>query len=398
MEDELKSMIESVVKAQLENYRKSMVPSSNEEGGMNNMACKYREKVKVGFRCNGEPVFVWASGNTKEELHRSIADILNRDQKQTLVSKEHPIGALWEDVANQWFDTFHRPKLRPKTLAKDQSLFKKHVLPAFEHRDIASITPVEVQNYLKTKQYYTHVVVQDMMFMMRAIFNNALEDDLIRKNPMNSSRIVNPSIRKPQIRKALLPEEQADIINHIPDLEDVRERRLMALLMFTCMRPCEIYGLKWEDFDLEARTAYIRRNKVFVDGMPIVGDTKTEGSKRPVHLDDQLLRFLAPIEKEGFVIDGVTSESVIRHVWRRIKKQIDVHGMTPYVGRHTFATNMRRAGVPLRTAISIMGHSDERMLLRRYIHVEDQDIADAASKMSSYFGSMASSVVQSDGM
>ena len=80
----------------------------------------------------------------------------------------------------------------------------------------------------------------------------------------------------------------------------------------------------------------------------------------------------------------VTSESVTRNMWNRIKKIIDIHNMTPYVGRHTYATNMNRAGISLRTAMAIMGHKDERMLLRTYTHVDNKDLTDAGNTMTRY--------------
>ena len=78
------------------------------------------------------------------------------------------------------------------------------------------------------------------------------------------------------------------------------------------------------------------------------------------------------------------TEQAAYNMWARIKKTIDVHGMTPYMGRHTFATNMNKAGVPIRTAMAMMGHKDERMLLRRYTHVDTEDLTMATKSVSDY--------------
>lgn len=80
------------------------------------------------------------------------------------------------------------------------------------------------------------------------------------------------------------------------------------------------------------------------------------------------------------------TEQAMRRAWERIKKQINVHGMTPYIGRHTFATNMSKAGIPLKTAMALMGHTDERMLMRHYVHTDMDDIQNAGKVMANFVG------------
>ena len=360
---------------------------SSELKGEYEMAAKLKERVKVGTDENGSPVYAWATGNTKEELHKSIAMLLNVTR-----APETPLSPLqrylWEDCAQTWFDVFHMPKLRPKTAVKDKSLFRLHIKPAFEGMYMDDISTTDIQNYLQSKAHYCKSQVRDIMWMLKAVFSSALEDGHIAKNPMMSDRICNPSQKDIAERVPLSQDEQLDIIDHIADLEDPNERLFMAFLMFTCMRPCEIYGLMWEDIDMRRRVIQICRDLVFVNGMPDIGETKTPESKREIPIDPRLYNYLKPMQSKGYVIgqggDHVSSDSVVRTMWRRIKKTIDVHGMTPYVGRHTYATNMNRAGVPLKTAMAMMGHKDERMLLRTYTHVDNKDLTNAGDTVTKY--------------
>ena len=371
----------------LSNLENVISSDFSDEKGEENMASKFRERVRVGMNESGAPVFAWAVGNSKEELHNSIAAILNtaRSPEKALSSHE---PHLWEDCAQTWFDVFHKPNLRPKTMVKDSSLFRNHIRPAFEGKDISDITTTDIQNYLSTKAHYCKSQVRDIMWMLKAIFASAYEDRHIDRNPMDSDRICNPSQKEIEERKPLTHDEQVDIIDHIPDLTEDNAILLMAFLMFTCLRPCEIYGLKWEDIDFDEKMIHVRRDLVFVNGMPDVGETKTEESLRQVPIDPRLNEYLERFKSVGYIIgnDGehVTSESVTRNMWNRIKKTIDVYGMTPYVGRHTYATNMSNAGVPIRTAMEIMGHKDERMLLRTYTHVDKNDLRKANNTMTQY--------------
>ena len=361
--------------------------SEPQKGEDDIMASKLRERVKVGVDEANNPIYAWATGNTKEELHRSIALLLNatsNKEPSTHIIERH----LWEDCAQTWFDVFHIPKVRPKTAVKDSSLFRNHVKNAFVGKYVDDITTTEIQNYLQTKAHYCKTQVRDIMWMIKCIFASACEDGYINRNPMESDRISNPSQKEIVERKPLTHDEQLDIIEHLSDIEEVNARLLMAFLMFTCMRPCEIYGLKWEDIDMKRRMIKIRRDLVFVNGMPDIGETKTPESVREIPIDPRLYEYLKPFKGKGYVIgkggEHVTSESVTRKMWNRIKKIIDIHDMTPYVGRHTYATNMNRAGISLRTAMAMMGHKDERMLLRTYTHVDNKDLTDAGKTMTQY--------------
>lgn len=380
VDNELETMIKSIVQSQLENVIRSTL-SDDDRKDEPIMANKFKERVKIG-----EDTYAWACGNTKEELHQAIAALLSGKEPSVVPSGTK--DELWEVRAQHWYETFHKPKIRPKTEVKDASLMRHHVIPAFQGKMMREITTLDVQAFLQTKQDYCKSQVRDIMALMKAIFADAVEDGTITKNPMDSQRIYNPSKKQDQPRRALTVDEQADIISHLNDLKEPNARRFMAMLMFTCMRPCEIYGLRWEDVDLKAMTINVNRNCVFVSGKVVIGDTKTEESARPIPISPQLLDYLLPLKNSGPIIEGITSETASRKMWKYIKETIDVHGMTPYMGRHTFASNMNRMGVPIKTAMSLMGHTDERMLLRRYTHVESTDLCNANNTITSYLTSL----------
>ena len=382
LDQSLEDMIESLLEKKLENCIETLSVLNDREEN-EGMGYKYKERVKVGVDDSGAPVYSWVYANTKDDLHAQIADAIAKGAVSAAEAPTSGSNTLWYDRAIHWYDTFHVPRVGPCALAKDKQLLEKHILPAFGDKRIADITTADIQNFLETKKDYSKSVVRDVMAMMRGIFADAYEDDIIPKNPMASKRITNPA-KKETVRRALTPEEQADILANLWKLKEPNARRLMGLLMFTPMRPCEIYGLRWEDLDLERMELHVCRSKTFACSKVVVGPPKTKESDRYLPIDDNILSYLEPLGTEGYILEGITSEIVIRRLWGRIKKTIDLHGMTPYMGRHTFATNMSRAGVPMKTAMALMGHADERMLLRRYTHVDEKDLHKAANVMSDF--------------
>ena len=407
----LQSMIQSTVETYLENQIGNKPSfSSLTEKGEDDMASKFNERVCVGFDENNQPIYKWVHASTKDALHQEIYKAMSGQSIKLPFSPcANTLDAecrTWESMADEWFYSFHLLKIRQKTSAKDKSLFSKHVRPAFLGKSIKAITASDVQKFLEVKSSYCKSQVRDIMSMLKQIFSLAVDEDIILKNPMASKLVFNPSKKPDKPRNALSQADQIDIISNLPVLRSVYDKygnytnalRFMAFLMFTGLRPCEIYGLRWEDINISKCTLSVNRDLVFDHGAGILGEVKTESSEREIPFDPRIIEYLEPIEDSGFLIHMTAkgrenehfSEQAAVNMWNRIKRHIDVHGMTPYMGRHTFATNMNKAGVPLKTAMAIMGHKDERMLLRRYTHVDAEDLTKATIAVSSYINSSSS--------
>lgn len=403
----IQSMIQSTIETYLENQIDTKPSfSSLAEKGEDSMASKFNEKVCVGFGKNNQPIYKWVHASTKDALHQEIYKAMSGQSINpafALSGIRDTECRTWESIADEWFNSFHLLKIRQKTSTKDKSLFNKHVRPAFFGKNIKTITASDVQKFLESKSSYCKSQVRDIMSMLRQIFSLAVDEDIIQKNPMSSKLVFNPSKKPDNPRNALTQADQIDIISNLPVLRGVYDKygnytnalRFMAFLMFTCLRPCEIYGLRWEDINISRCMLSVKRDLVFDHGTGILGEVKTESSEREIPFDPRLIEYLEPIQDSGFLIhmtangreDEHFSEQAAVNMWNRIKRHINVHGMTPYMGRHTFATNMNKAGVPLKTAMAMMGHKDERMLLRRYTHVDTEDLTKAASAVSSYIDS-----------
>ena len=63
-----------------------------------------------------------------------------------------------------------------------------------------------------------------------------------------------------------------------------------------------------------------------------------------------------------------------------ISRKTGIEGLTPHVLRHTLATELHRRGVPVKVIQKILGHSQLSTTLR-YIHTDDQDIAEAMARL-----------------
>jgi integrase len=167
----------------------------------------------------------------------------------------------------------------------------------------------------------------------------------------------------PEEMHPLSPDEARNLI------EAARGDKLEApyiLAVHTGMRQGELLGLKWEDVDLNEGVIHIRRTVVCSGGRISLGEPKTKGSRRPVHLT------------------GAAVEALKAHLERQledIERLGDLyrdHGLvfTSEVGtlinpsnlrRRSFAPLLQRAGLP-RIRFHDLRHTCAKLLLSRNVH------------------------------
>jgi integrase len=76
------------------------------------------------------------------------------------------------------------------------------------------------------------------------------------------------------------------------------------------------------------------------------------------------------------------------HHVRALNTACKVAKIRPYVAfhelRHTYASHLAQAGVPLLTISKLLGHADSRITARHYAHLADKTLADAVTNLPSF--------------
>src|SRR5206468_11450799 len=60
-------------------------------------------------------------------------------------------------------------------------------------------------------------------------------------------------------------------------------------------------------------------------------------------------------------------------------QRVDLHAL-----RHTFGTMLGKAGVPMRSAMELMRHTDPKLTMRTYSHLRVIDVAGAVEKLPAF--------------
>ena len=380
----------------------SLPPSIVSEGAMDEMASRIQQKIEVGIDQDGNSVYRWATGSNMKEYTESVCRLIANFQQEARAESEPPQVSnvsnrrLFEEYANHWYTVFAEPHLELTVRPVYKSQIQKHIIPAFTGRYVDEITTQDIQKYMNDRANMAKSTVRDQWNKIKQIFASALEDGLITKNPATSTRLFNPATKK-EVRNVISEENVADIIKNIRKLKNRNARLFMALLMFTDMRPCEIRGLRWEDFDFDSGLIYINRGVVFVSNQPHEKGTKSEAGVRMHPIDPELIPFLEPIEKEGFVVQcagkknkgKALTEQAQRWMWKKIKETIDTHGIIPYEGRHTYITAMHAEGVDPKLMQDTAGHANFNTTSKNYIHTQPKQIQKVGAIMQKRYERMA---------
>ena len=328
----------------------------------------------------------------KDFIDQEIEYGPHEKQAQEEAAQPPVVKTKFSDYIVQWRRIFKTGKAATYEVFMDAK--QSVLLKWFGDKYIEDITPTDVQDFLSHRaKTYKKATVKADWAMLKEVLDSAVSDDLIVKNPAKDKRVHNPA-KAGEGTAPLTREQIASIQKAIPELEDSRERCLIALLAYTSMRREEVLGLMWENINFETRMIEIKQAVVHPVNVAVTKETKNEFSVRPFPMCDQLYNILLGCRKQrGYVIskeDGSpVSQVTYRRLWDSLKSHIELYGMTAINFRTTFATMMVASGVDIKTTQALMGHSTPEMTLKVYAKKEESRLPDAVRKMETFLAGSA---------
>ena len=132
--------------------------------------------------------------NNLKELKQRLRQAIYEDEKKINVIDDKITLDEWFE---KWMDIYKNPVIRPSTKRHYEHIYKKHI----SQRQIKSlINKLDDMGYQWETQNKTRVILTDL-------FERALEDDFVRKNPARGVRLAK---NKPNERFILSVEEQTE--------------------------------------------------------------------------------------------------------------------------------------------------------------------------------------------
>jgi integrase len=170
------------------------------------------------------------------------------------------------------------------------------------------------------------------------------------------------------------------------------------------LRPGELLGLQWQDVDLEQGLLRVSRAVRRVGGAVQLGPTKTGGSRRQLRLPaggvealrQHRARQIAQADVMGeqwqdLGLVFATSRGTLldpanlRRALRTVTEQAGLGRWHPHELRHSAASLLSAAGVPLEEVADVLGHTSTRVTSATYRHRTTPTVDAAARPMEVLF-------------
>lgn len=207
--------------------------------------------------------------------------LLAEDFMRTVNTEPRGSDTLISDFWEQTYLPFAQANLKPSTVAGYEQIWKQHLSTHFNGTSLQEYRTHQASKFLlsltKTQGRRT---LNHIRSLMSGLFSHAVNLGLLDANPMVGCKILG-KVRPPADTQWYTLEEAENIISAL--VERVDAQLVIALAFFAGLRPGEIAGLQWSDFD--KKTVNIRRAVV----RGIVGTTKTPESVATLPLLPQIL-------------------------------------------------------------------------------------------------------------
>jgi integrase len=285
----------------------------------------------------------------------------------------------WGEWADEWWPT--RGKA-PSTMKVDANRRKVHLDPRWAAVPIGSIRRHDIRSWAATmaRRGTGASTVQRAVHLLSASLAAAVDAEVLPANP--AARLVLPSGAISQERY-LTRDEYELLLAQMPTTHD---QLIVHLLTYTGLRWGEMAGLHWDRVDLERGVLRVAETWDEKDGAvaPYPKGKKVRDVPIPgwlaALLDEQPRtkvcgqRHVAGRCRSGLVLT-TPGGSVLRNpkwsaVWREAVDLADIGEVRIHDCRHTYASWLIQAGVPLARVGQLMGHVSTATT-QKYAHLDD---------------------------
>lgn len=324
----------------------------------------------------------WVHGYSVQELFDNYVKLLVKEGIVEMVDEDDEMPNFGTYL-NKFYETF-KQKQQSNTVINRKRIIRNHIEPAFGSKRLDRIRTTDIQRWFNSlAKTYSKETIMKIKNIISPVFDAAVEDDIIDKNPAASKRIEIHG-KETVHHKAIPKDKMAEIRGSLPDIPD-NERLLAGLLSYAGLRFEEVLGLRWDDIcdgwiTVQRAVVHPKRN------LPEVKPPKTKTSLRKVPLCEDLKRLLDPLRGDGFILNTGDPEkpltyTMARRLFDKIRKRFDILDFTAHDFRDTCATEWRENGIPLDVIARMLGHSKTETTEKRYVKYRTDIMEKAKEKM-----------------
>ena len=242
---------------------------------------------------------------------------------------------------------------------------------------------------------YSMSAIKHQKAILTITFGYAEELEIIKSNPMNRVRIPNEAnITHQKKEHVFLTTEERKMLEEESKRLNSKElwsgkigtplygvnAKAIIFLLHTGLRTGELRALMWQDVNMSRRRVTIDKNAP-TTGYEIT-TPKRKASYRNVPLDKVAFGIIKELSndrngqfifhtEEGKMLNRNSLHRTLKVMLKRagIDKKPTLHDL-----RHTYASELIRNGVDMKTVQQVLGHSDITTTMNIYVHKSDDDL------------------------
>jgi len=247
-----------------------------------------------------------------------------------------------------------------------------HIKPRFGNKLINKITRSQIQDFILDEQSkLAPGSVKRLKIILNAVFEEAVLDDLLLKNPV--FKIESPPIKPRDV--APLTEEETEIL--LATFMGTELYPVVYCQLGAGLRLSEMLALEWKNIDLPNNTITIKKAYV-VEGNKAVmrDDTKTPDSKATIPIPETISQYINELPRVSDYVFNYKGEPItpqyFRQRFRKAVKKIkkdhpNLDGLRFHDLRHNYASMLMACNVHTRLIQSLLRHTSSAMT-NRYSH------------------------------
>lgn len=320
-----------------------------------------------------------------QECRKWYADARFQDKHGGINASGNMTVKAWFEY---WITTIKGNSIRPNTIRNYKERFKHNIDRCIGNMLISEVKPMHCQNVLnQMKDDYKTSTIYQTRITLYSMFSDAVENDVILKNPVTKSVKYNIG-KEPKKVRALTIEEQKKFLETAKGTSNYNQ---FAFLLQTGLRTGELIGLKWSDIDFKRKVMHIERSMEYRHsvGEWRIGEPKSKSGYRDVPLTEEAISILKKqkeklkeikvinIQFKDFVFlcrkGEPTKNSAYDTSLFKLCDKAGIDRFSMHVLRHTYATRAIEGGIRPKTLQVILGHSNVGITMNLYVHVTEDE-------------------------
>jgi integrase len=293
-------------------------------------------------------------------------------------------------LADRWLQDEAGPRVRATTLALYADTIRVHILPPLGAVRVQALTPADVHQWMaRLGRAGIGARARQMALMrLKQMLNWAVAMEWVRRNV--AAGIAPPASEREEA-KAM---SHAELRDFLTAAKDDYYWPLWLVYARTGIRRGEGLGLRWEDFHETRKRLRIARAVTLIKGeggkaRPQISEVKSKAARRTIDLDDATVRALVAhhaarnaekhLHANGHDHDQLIFPTAIGtpirpdaiyKPFRRICADagLDPAEWTVHHLRHSHASHLLLAGVPIIEVSRRLGHANPSITLQLYSH------------------------------